>query len=133
MNTSLSYTIVIKEAPWQGQQSLQALKFCQALLEKGHHLARVFFYQDGVLNASALQWRPADENSIESQWREFALKHQLELALCITGSLRRGITDAKEAQRNALPSSNVQLPWALTGLGQLIEASVESDRTVSFG
>ena len=92
------------------------------MLEKGHRLARVFFYQDGVLNASSLQWRPADETHIETRWREFAQQQQLELALCITGSLGRGITDSKEAERNGLANSNVQAPWALTGLGQLIEA-----------
>ena len=49
---SLSYVVVVNGAVYGAQSALTAYRFANALVAKGHRLEQVFFYQDGVLNAS---------------------------------------------------------------------------------
>jgi tRNA 2-thiouridine synthesizing protein D len=47
--------------------------------------------------------------------------------------LRRGILNDSEAQRFEKTASNLAPGFNISGLGQLIEASLVSDRVISFG
>ena len=57
--------------------SRRALLFAQAALAGGHEIARLFFYQDGVYNASGSVVTPQDEQDLPKQWRNFVSEHQL--------------------------------------------------------
>jgi tRNA 2-thiouridine synthesizing protein D len=46
---------------------------------------------------------------------------------------RRGIVDEGERDRNKKEATNVADGFRISGLGQLIEAGIESDRLVTFG
>ena len=50
----MKIAVTINEGPYQHQASDTAYLFCKAALEKGHEIRRVFFYNDGVNNASSL-------------------------------------------------------------------------------
>jgi tRNA 2-thiouridine synthesizing protein D len=52
---------------------------------------------------------------------------------CVSSALKRGIVDAREARRHELLGHNLREPAVLSGLGQLVDASLASDRTISFG
>ncbi|MBB6521971.1 sulfurtransferase complex subunit TusD [Pseudoteredinibacter isoporae] len=119
-------------APPSSQSSLSALRFCRALLKQEHELLRVFFYGEGVYNANSLLSPPSDENNMEQLWREFAQTHKVELVVCIAAAVRRGLLNEEEAQRYDKPASNIQAPFIVSGLGQLVEASVLADRTMTF-
>ena len=56
----MKIAVTINEGPYQHQASDSAYLFCRAALEKGHEIRRVFFYNDGVNNASSLTEPPLD-------------------------------------------------------------------------
>ena len=45
----------------------------------------------------------------------------------------RGIVDQEEEKRNGKDANNIADGFRISGLGQLIEAGIQSDRLVSFG
>ena len=53
--------------------------------------------------------------------------------LCVAAAQRRGIADADEAKRNGKDADNIAEGFRISGLGQLIEAGIQSDRLVTFG
>ena len=113
--------------------SRRALLFAQAALAGGHEIVRLFFYQDGVYNASASVVTPQDELDVPRQWRAFVTDHQLDGVVCIAAALRRGVLNTEEATRYQRSAVNLDAPWALSGLGQLHDAAQAADRLICFG
>jgi tRNA 2-thiouridine synthesizing protein D len=129
----MKYTIQVNEGPYQHQSSDTAYQFTKAALEAGHEIFRVFFYHDGVNNATRLTTPPQDDRNIVTRWSELAEKHNLDLVVCVAAAQRRGIADADESKRNGKDADNIAPGFRISGLGQLIEGGVQSDRLVVFG
>lgn len=129
----MKYTIMVNEGPYQHQSSDTALQFVRAALAKGHTIFRVFFYHDGVNNGTRLAVPPKDDRMLQKEWSELAEKHGLDLVICIAAAQRRGLMDASEAKRQGLSADNIAAGFRISGLGQLIEGGIESDRTLVFG
>lgn len=129
----MKFTIVVNEGPYQHQAADSAINFARAVIEKGHEVFRVFFYHDGVNNGTRLSVPPADDRQLQKEWAELAKAHELDLVICIAAAQRRGIMDESEAKRQGLDADNLLEGFRISGLGQLIEGSIESDRTVVFG
>lgn len=127
------FAIVVHAAPGQHQGAETALRFARAVIESGHSIYRVFFYRDGVHNGSALTCLPQDEYNIPQQWQALAQEHDLDLVVCIAAAVRRGILDANEARRYERSGFNLADGFELSGLGQLIDASLHADRVITFG
>ncbi len=127
------FAILVNEGPYNHQASDSAMKFTRAAVEKGHEISRVFFYHDGVNNATRLGVPPQDDRNITNEWIALAKEHDLELAVCIAAAQRRGMLDEGEAKRHGKDASNIAEVFHITGLGQLVEAGIESDRVVTFG
>jgi len=51
----------------------------------------------------------------------------------VAAAQRRGIVDDGEAERNGKDATNIMDGFRISGLGQLIEAGIQSDRLVVFG
>ena len=94
---------------------------------------RVFFYHDGVNNGTRLTTPPQDDRHIVNRWSELASEHDLDLVVCVAAAQRRGIVDPDEAKRNSKDGDNIAPGFRISGLGQLIEAGIESDRLLVFG
>lgn len=129
----MKYTIMVNEGPYQHQSADTALQFARAALEQGHTIFRVFFYHDGVNNGTRLAVPPKDDRMLQKEWSELAEKHGLDLVICIAAAQRRGLMDASEAKRQGLSADNIAPGFRISGLGQLIEGGIESDRTLVFG
>lgn len=129
----MKIAVVVNEGPYQHQASDSAWHFVSAALQAGHEVSRVFFYHDGVNNGSRLTTPPQDDRHIQQRWSELANQHNLDLVLCVAACQRRGLVDADEKKRNGKDADNIADGFRISGLGQLIEASVEADRVVSFG
>jgi len=129
----MKFAILVNEGAYQHQASDSAFQFVKAALEKGHEIFRVFFYHDGVYNASRLSVPPQDDRNINKRWSELAQQHQVDLVVCIAAAQRRGILDAAEAKRQGKDADNLAEGFRISGLGQLIEASIEADRLMVFG
>ena len=93
----------------------------------------MFFYHDGVNNGTRLTTPPQDDRDIVKRWSELAEEHGLDLVVCIAAAQRRGIVDETEQKRHRKDANNIAPNFRISGLGQLIEAGVNSDRLVVFG
>jgi len=128
----MKFTLVINGAPWSSQSALSALKFAEAVLASGHDIYRLFFYQDGACNASLYCVPPQDEEDIPERWQSLITKHNLDAVVCAASALKRGILDESEANRYEKPGHNLRPGFTVSGLGQFIDASQQSDRVISF-
>jgi tRNA 2-thiouridine synthesizing protein D len=129
----LKFSILINEGPYTHQASDSAYHFARAALDKGHEIYRVFFYHDGVHNASRFAIPPQDDRNLQKLWSEMAQEHELDLVVCVAAAQRRGILDTELQARNTMAGNNLAEGFRISGLGQLIEAGIESDRMVVFG
>ena len=129
----MKFSVMVSEGPYTHQASDSAYNFTKAALESGHDIFRVFFYHDGVNNGTRLATPPQDDRNIVNRWSELAKEHDLDLVLCVAAAQRRGIADADEAKRNGKDADNIAEGFRISGLGQLIEAGIQSDRLVTFG
>ncbi len=131
--SAVKFTIVLHAAPYTSQASHSALRFAQAALSAGHEIVRVFFYYDGVHNCNEFSVAPQDEIDLVKAWSSLLQAHNIDAVTCVSSAMKRGIVDEREAKRHELRSHNLQAPSVLSGLGQLVDASMASDRTISFG
>lgn len=127
------FSLAVYAAPYSSQTSYSAYRFASALLQDGHSLYRVFFYSDGIHAASNLATPPQDERQLTKAWQDLASEHNIELVVCIAASLKRGLFSPQEAARYDKPSSNLAERFELSGLGQLVDAAIVSDRLITFG
>ena len=127
----MKISVVIQGSP-QSQSCASALEFTKAIIESKNEVYRIFFHQDAVLASNRLNETPSDEPRIGELWSGLATKHKLDMVVCSTSALRRGIVDkAEEKHRDT--KSNLLPNFVLGGLGLLMDAIFESDRTITFG
>ncbi|MBK6286610.1 MAG: sulfurtransferase complex subunit TusD [Gammaproteobacteria bacterium] len=127
------FSLLVQESPVGRESSLAAYRFARGCIDAGHTLFRVFFFRDGVQHGSGLNIATASEANLPRSWQELAVVHQVDLVVCVSSALRRGIIDEKEASRHGLAGSNLRPGFEISGMGQLVEACIRSDRVLSFG
>lgn len=128
----MQYGLLVMAAPYSSPAPHSALRFAHAVIARGHQIAGVFFYHDGVHNASALMAPPQDELNLNEAWAQLYQQHAVQLDVCIAAALRRGLMSKSEAQRHGKQTFNITTPFELTGLGQLLELQQRSDRFITF-
>jgi tRNA 2-thiouridine synthesizing protein D len=126
-------TVVVYSAPYSSQAAYSAYRFTAAALESGHQIYRLFFYYDGVHNSNVLSTPAQDEFDLVSAWRMLISQYDLDAVTCVSSALKRGIMNTEEAARYEKDSANLAPEFSLSGLGQLVDASIMSDRVMSFG
>jgi len=129
----MNVSLLILSEPYSSQSSLSALKYAKAALQAGHTIKRVFFYHNGVHTGSALQTPQQDETNIQQEWANLAESHKLDLVICIAAALKRGNLTEDEANRYDREQHNIHAPFELSGLGQLLDAQLNSDQMITFG
>lgn len=127
------FSLAVYGAPHSSQASDSAYRFALAALQQGHQIQRLFFYADGVHNATSLAAPPQDEPHLPERWQRLAQEHNIDMVVCIAAALRRGILNEQEAARYEKPAANVLAGFEVSGLGQLVDAAVCSDRLITFG
>jgi tRNA 2-thiouridine synthesizing protein D len=129
----VKFSIVIYAAPYSTESAATALRFAESLIQQGHELYRLFFFGDGVHNASKLTVVAQDEINLQLQWSKLIEEHDIDSVICVSSALRRGVLDQTEADRHELGTASAYESSDVAGLGQLIDASLHSDRVVNFG
>ena len=127
-----SFSLIIQGAPYTSQASVSALHFSRAALADGHEIQRLFFFQDGVHNASALIVPPQDELHLPKAWQELIQKHGIDAVVCAASALKRGILSDEEAARYEKTTGNLLPGFTIGGLGLLVDALRNSDRLINF-
>ncbi|GAB5449913.1 MAG: sulfurtransferase complex subunit TusD [Halioglobus sp.] len=126
------YSLLVLSGPTSGRGSRIAAQFAHALLRQGHSIHRVFFLDEGAENGNASAIFPQDEDNPARPWIELAEGDDVELILCITSALRRGLLDERESQRHE-KQATIHPAFEIAGLGQLVDACAASDRVLTFG
>jgi len=129
----MSLSILALGSPFGTQAAYSAYRFTKAALESGQQIHRVFFYQDAVHTGSDLATPPRDEFNLYQAWQELKIRFDLDLVVCIAAAARRGLINETEAKRHDKSNSNLSEHFELSGLGQLVEACVLSDKLITFG
>ena len=127
------YSLVVLSSPASGHGARHAAAFARQVLARGHGIHRVFFLDAGTDTGSANAVFPQDEHDRLQPWLELAERHDVELVLCISSALKRGMLDDTEAQRHDKNGATVHPAFLVSGLGQLVDASLHADRLVTFG
>jgi len=86
----------------------------------------VFFYGDGAQTANRLRWQSADVTDITKLWQSLVEEYHLELPVCVSTALSRGISDSDNSRRHELLGDNLAAGFSLVGLGEL--ATMMNDR-----
>lgn len=128
----MRFALMVTGPAYGTQQASSALQFARALLAAGHELVSVFFYREGVYNANQLTSPASDEFDLVRAWQVLNQEHGVDLHICVAAALRRGVSDANEAQRLGLPAANLNDGFSLSGLGALAQAALTCDRMVQF-
>lgn len=118
--------LLITSAP-TSKNMWYALKLAQALQYKLQPF-KVFFYQDAVYIANDLQWVSDDQINLKQQWQDL----NINLPVCVSASLNRGICDKDNAQRHHLTGNNLSNGFQLVGLGQLADLMMQAERVIQF-
>ncbi len=128
----MQYGLLVMGAPYSSPAPHSALRFAHAVLARGHQIVGVFFYHDGVHNASSLMAPPQDELNLRDAWVDLHQQHAIPLDVCIAAALRRGLMSETEAQRHGKRAFNIASPFELTGLGQLLDLQQRAERFITF-
>lgn len=107
-------TLLITCSP-HSQNARRAFIHAKDLLTQGNTV-RVFFYSDGAYIANDLAWQPANVSNLADDWATLANAYHLNLPVCVSAALARGITDHENAKRHQLSSHNLKPPFTLVGL-----------------
>ena len=129
----MKYALLVLSSPHGGQSGDTAWHFADAAIAAGHSLHQVFFYHEAIYQGNQLTVPPQDDINRVERWASLAQSHNVELILCVSSALKRGVVDATEADRYELGSSNAHPAFSLAGLGQLVDASSSCDRLLTFG
>lgn len=122
----MSTLILVTSAP-TSIHAWHALGLAQALQRKKEDF-RIFFYQDGVMVANALQWVPDDQRQLTKEWQKLAIP----LPVCVSAALVRGISDIENAKRHGIQTHNLADGFELVGLGELADAVQSTQRLIQF-
>lgn len=123
--TRMKISILIQSSPYRSRACETALEFAKAAVQQGHSIYRVFLYKDAVLLGNRFMESPSDERNVQKEWQTFITDQSQTVAICIASGQRRGIVDGDSG--NSIASG-----FEISGLGQFVEATLESDRVVSF-
>jgi tRNA 2-thiouridine synthesizing protein D len=129
----MKFAIQINSSPYQSNAGHTAYQFIRAALAEQHEIVRVFFYHEGVYHAFKYATPPDDEISQVTRWSELARDYQIDLVVCISAAQRRGLLCSDEAHRQGKQDNDVAAGFRISGLGQLVEATLLADRFIVFG
>lgn len=129
----MKYAIQINASPNDSNSGYCAYQFVEAALKRGHEIFRVFFYQEGIYHAFKYSTLPDDELHMTNKWTELAKGQGIDLVVCISAAQRRGLLFDDEANRQGKLDQDLAEGFRISGLGQLLEATLLADRFIEFG
>ncbi len=121
--------ILITSSPQQPLAKL-AVRYAKSALAQANQI-EIFFYADGASTANALSWQTAEQINICHEWQKLAEQYQLDLSVCVSTALARGVTDKENSQRHQLMGDNLAEGFRLVGLSELVMKMANS-KVVQF-
>lgn len=126
----MQYVLAIKSPIYGSQGAFLAYQLACELLQCGHQIRQIFFFQQGVSNGNGLVSPANDEVNLLQKWQELHRTYQIPLHLCISAAQRRGIVDRSTS---LLPEQqNLADGFVLAGLGEFSQAMLQADRVITL-
>ncbi|MEQ1622964.1 MAG: sulfurtransferase complex subunit TusD [Methylococcales bacterium] len=129
----MKFAIQVNTSPYYSNAGQSAYKFITTALKTGHEVFRVFFYHEGIYHAFGHATPPDDEINFVQQWGDLAKNYHIDLVVCISAAQRRGLLCSDEAVRLGKVDIDLADGFRISGLGQLVEATLLADRFIVFG
>ncbi len=129
----MKYAIQINASPSFSNAGYSAYQFIKTALQLEHEIFRVFFYQEGIYHAFKYATAPDDELQMTKKWTELSRQYNIDLVVCISAAQRRGLLCDDEASRQGKVDQDLAEGFRISGLGQLLEATLLADRFIQFG
>lgn len=127
------FTLVVHSAPYSTEAPASAYRFAKAALTGGHKVYRVFFFGDGVHSASRLTVVAQDDINWQKHWNELIAEYELDAVVCVSSAIKRGVLNESESIRHELDAISLTEHAQIAGLGQLVDAALQSDKVINFG
>lgn len=115
----MKFALLITGSPIQSQACQSAVDFCRAAIATGHDIYRVFLLDD----AAQLAHQHCANHAVQSQWQTLQKNHQLDIVVCVNSAREHHISE----------QDNLASGFVISGMGQLIDASANADRLITFG
>jgi sulfur relay protein TusD/DsrE len=115
----VKFLVVVTESPWGSALSLSAWRFVKAAIDSKIQVSAVFFREEGVYNAVPGEAVDAGTPDLAAAWAELAAATGIRLLMCSSSRLRRLGGETAGA-------------FQTSGLTELIELTLDSDRVVTF-
>ena len=128
----MKFAIQINSSPYHSNAGHTAYRFIKAALAANHEILRVFFYHEGIYHAFKYAMPPDDERNQTHDWTELTKTHNIDLVVCISAAQRRGLLHQDEAKRLGKHDNDIAEGFRISGLGQLIEATLQADIFIIF-
>lgn len=125
----MNYVLAVKSPIYGRQGAFLAYQFAETLIEKGHQITQIFFFQEGVSNGNAFVYPANDEVDLQKKWQNFSAKNQVPLHLCVAASQRRGVVDTSTARDGEM---NLVGGFVIAGLGEFMAATLKADRVMTL-
>lgn len=126
------YSVLITTSPFHGDSAIRALAFIEGAIANGDTINNIFFYGDGVYHTNNLMLQTGDSHFAHGDWKHLATNHDIQLLVCITAAVKRGIVSQQEAHENGIGFANLHAPFEQAGLGEFFTALHECKRLVQF-
>lgn len=125
----MNFSLAIYCSPLDTEKSETAFHFAREIISKGHKIYRIFFFSEGVLTA-------VNNSSLALRWQEFITSENVEAIVCVASAKKHGVTPSSSlitAKNISSDEAELLSGFEIGGLGQLIDASIHSDRIITFG
>jgi tRNA 2-thiouridine synthesizing protein D len=129
----MKYAIQINSSPYHSNAGYHAYQFIKTALLMEHQVFRVFFYEEGIYHALHYASPPDDERQLTKLWSQLASNYAIDLVVCISAAQRRGLLQIDEAKRQHKLDNDLAIGFRISGLGQLVEATLAAERFIIFG
>lgn len=126
----MTVLLLLTKPPYH-QLAWHGYRLTEQLLEQQQPF-NLFFYMDAAQIANRLTWQPSDRPNLTLTWQKLAQQHQLNLPVCVSAALNRGITDPTNSQRHCLNGDNLAEGFSLVGLGELAQAMHTCDKLIQL-
>ena len=121
---------VVVTTPPYDNVTTTAINIIKAALANDKRIIGVFFYKQGVLNASKHLALASDEFQPQQHWQHLASQHNIPLYLCSTAAEKHGLL--VEENDNKDEFKLIDSAFNIAGLGELVALSTQADRILQL-
>ncbi|QJC28285.1 sulfurtransferase complex subunit TusD [Enterobacteriaceae endosymbiont of Plateumaris braccata] len=129
----MTFSLLIMGSPYSTQNAYSAYFFTNAVIKEKHYVKDIFFYRNGVYNANKYINLDNYKINLVKCWKYLSNKYHINLYICISSALKRGIIlDKNQISNNQLINNLIESEFQITSLSILAKSVLTCDRFIQF-